>query len=152
MVSLQLNVSQETRDFLERYVEKKAESSKKPKESETEGAEKEEESALGGEKNENAKTSTEPPESSTEESKQDSGDKGNRENLDAANFGLVTDEDKQADEEATEKLKDMIEERLKNKPLPPPPPPPPTAKDGSDNSYMENLKDGEPGRDTAKNG
>uniref|UniRef100_M1D213 RNA-binding region RNP-1 and Splicing factor PWI family member protein n=2 Tax=Solanum tuberosum TaxID=4113 RepID=M1D213_SOLTU len=148
---LMLNVNQATRDFLERYVEKKAENSKKPKESETEGTEKEEESALGGETNENAKMPTEPPESSTEESKQDSGDKGNKENLDAANFGLVTDEDRQADKEALEKLKDMIEERLKNKPLPPPPPPPQAPKDGSDNSYTENLKDGEPGRDTAKN-
>ncbi|CAN4116169.1 unnamed protein product [Withania somnifera] len=140
---LMLNVNQATRDFLERYVEKKAESSEKPKESETEGAEKEEESALGEEKKENAKTSIEPPESSAEESNKDSGDKGNKENLDAANFGLVTDEDRQADKEALEKLKDMIEERLKNKPLPPPPPPPQIAKDGSDNSSMENLKDGE---------
>ncbi|XP_015076057.1 RNA-binding protein 25 isoform X3 [Solanum pennellii] len=148
---LMLNVNQATRDFLERYVEKKAENSKKPKESESEGTEKEEESALGGETNENPKTTAEPPESSTEESKQDSGDKGNKENLDAANFGLVTDEDRQADKEALEKLKDMIEERLKNKPLPPPPPPPQAPKDGSDNSYTEDLKDGEPGRDTAKN-
>ncbi|XP_004238672.1 RNA-binding motif protein 25 isoform X1 [Solanum lycopersicum] len=148
---LMLNVNQATRDFLERYVEKKAENSKKPKESESEGTEKEGESALGGETNENPKTTAEPPESSTEESKQDSGDKGNKENLDAANFGLVTDEDRQADKEALEKLKDMIEERLKNKPLPPPPPPPQAPKDGSDNSYTEDLKDGEPGRDTAKN-
>ncbi|XP_016547071.1 RNA-binding protein 25 isoform X2 [Capsicum annuum] len=147
---LMLNVNQATRDFLERYVEKKAESSKKLPESETEGAEKEEESTLGGEKNENA-ASVEPPESSTEESKKDTGDKGNKENLDSANFGLVTDEDRQADKEALDKLNDMIEERLKNKPLPPPPPPPQPAKDGSDNSHTENLKDGEPGRDTTKN-
>ncbi|CAN4124243.1 unnamed protein product [Withania somnifera] len=123
----------------------------KAPESETEGTEKEEEGALGEEKKENAETSVEPPESSTEESNKISGDKGSKENLDAAKFGLVTDEDRQADKEALEKLKDMIEERLKNKPLPPPPPPPQTAKDGLDNSSMENLKDGEPGRDTAKN-
>ncbi|XP_059316530.1 RNA-binding motif protein 25 isoform X2 [Lycium ferocissimum] len=140
---LMLNVNQATRDYLERYVEKKAESSKNPKESETEGAEKEEESASGGEKKENATTSIDPPESTTEESKKDSGNKGNKENLDAANFGVVTDEDRQSDKEALEKLKDMIEERLKNKPLPPPPPPPQTAKDDSDNSHTENLKDGE---------
>ncbi|KAJ8547654.1 hypothetical protein K7X08_011240 [Anisodus acutangulus] len=146
---LMLNVNQATRDYLERYVEKKAESSKKPKKSE-EGAENEEESASGGEKNEDAKSSIEPPESTTEESKKDGGDKGNKENPDAPSFGLVTDEDRQADKEALEKLKDMIEERLKNKPLPPPPPPPQTAKDDSDNSYTENLKDGEPARDTTK--
>lgn len=149
MVSLQLNVNQATRDYLEHYVEKKVvETLKKPKESETEGAEKEE-SASGGEKSESAKTSIEPPESTTEESKKDSGEKGN---FDAANFGLVNDEDRQADKEAVEKLKDMLEERLKNKPLPPPPPPPQTAKDGSDNSNTENPKDGEADRDTAKNG
>ncbi|XP_016437011.2 RNA-binding motif protein 25 isoform X1 [Nicotiana tabacum] len=146
---LMLNVNQATRDYLERYVEKKVvETSKKPKESETEGGEKKEESASGGEKSESAKTSIEPPESTTEESKKDSGEKGN---FDAANFGLVNDEDRQADKEAVEKLKDMLEERLKNKPLPPPPPPPQTAKDGSDNSNTENPKDGEADRDTAKN-
>ncbi|KAL6969471.1 hypothetical protein U1Q18_029183 [Sarracenia purpurea var. burkii] len=108
---------------------KKAENSKKIKESETEGAEKGEKVAPIDEKTETPKPSEE------DDSKKDEKDSRNEENNDTASFGIVTDEDREADREALEKLKGMIEERLKNKPLPPPPPPP--AADGSGNSNSE---------------
>lgn len=64
---------------------------------------------------------------------------GNKENHDFANFGIVTDEDKEADREALEKLTSMIEERLKTMPPPPPPPLPPAQAtgDGSGNSNSD---------------
>jgi len=40
---------------------------------------------------------------------------------DTANFGIVTDEDREADQKALERLTGMIEERLKNSPILPPP-------------------------------
>jgi len=40
---------------------------------------------------------------------------------DTANFGIVTDEDREADQKALERLTGMIEERLKNTPVLPPP-------------------------------
>lgn len=55
-----------------------------------------------------------------EEPKKEDNDSGSKEN-DNANFGIVTNEDKEADQEAMDKLTSMIEERLKTKPLPPPP-------------------------------
>uniref|UniRef100_A0A5B7BM64 Putative Nucleotide-binding, alpha-beta plait n=2 Tax=Davidia involucrata TaxID=16924 RepID=A0A5B7BM64_DAVIN len=142
---LVLNVNQATREFLERYVEKKKENSKKLKATEPEGAEKEEESAPGDENNE-------PPKPSVEDSKKDDIDLENKENHDIANFGMVTDEDREADREALEKLTGMIEERLKTNPLPPPPPQ--TAADGSGNSNLElpaKSKDGDSDVDIIRN-
>ncbi|KAK6139216.1 hypothetical protein DH2020_027036 [Rehmannia glutinosa] len=97
---LMLNVNQTTRKYLERYVEKRVGSSKNIKESETEGAEKEEVSASGADTKET-----------------------------------------EADGVAFEKLTSMIEERLKNNPLPPPPPQ--RAVDGPETHTQNSLLDSE---------
>lgn len=93
---------------------------------------KEDESAEVVEKSEQLKLSVE------DSNKEDNGT-GNKENHDFANFGIVTDEDKEADQEALEKLTSMIEERLKTMPPPPPLPPPPAqvTGDGSVNSNSD---------------
>ncbi|GFQ05931.1 RNA-binding protein 25 [Phtheirospermum japonicum] len=148
---LKLNVNPTARKLLERYVEKKTGSSKK--ESETEGAEKKEASALVPDSNEKVKPSEESVQPSSDEQKKD-GNETNKENPDTANFGLVTDEDRNADHEALEKLTGMLEERLKNNPLPPPPPPPIRAVDGPGNSHSEQLsgsRDKESDEDVPKN-
>ena len=49
----------------------------------------------------------------------------------------MTDEDKEGDREAMEKLTSMIEERVNTKPLPPPPPPSKAPADGSVNPNSE---------------
>ncbi|KAJ6898898.1 hypothetical protein NC652_025416 [Populus alba x Populus x berolinensis] len=124
-----LNVNQATKEYLERYVEKKTENSKNFKETQVADTGKEDGTGIDDKKGEFSK-------SSVEDSNNDS-DKGNKENRDLANFGIVTDEDKAGDREAIEKLTSMIEERLKTKPLPPPPPPSLAPADGSGNSNLE---------------
>ncbi|KAL2510394.1 splicing factor PWI domain-containing protein/RNA recognition motif (RRM)-containing protein [Forsythia ovata] len=151
---LMLNVNQATREYLKQYVEKKVESSKNIKVSETEGAKKEEESASGAENNDTVKSSEESQKPSSDEQKKDGSETVKKEDTDATQFDLVIDEDREADREAIEKLTGMIEERLKNKPLPPPPPPPQMAVDGSGNSNSEQpsrSRDREPDGDVAKN-
>ncbi|KAL7091656.1 hypothetical protein ACP275_12G118800 [Erythranthe tilingii] len=150
---LMLNVNQATREYLERYVEKKSESLKSIKESETEGAEKEIVSASDAETDDIFKSSEESPKPSSDEQKRDENEM-NKEKPDAASFGLVTDEDRKADREALDKLAGMIEERLKSKPLPPPPPPPQRPVDGPGNSNSEQpseSRDRESEEDLAKN-
>ncbi|XP_052173187.1 RNA-binding motif protein 25 isoform X2 [Diospyros lotus] len=144
---LLINVTQATKEHLKRYVEKKAESSKKVRETETEGTEKGDESLRSAEKSEASKPSA-------EGSKKDDNDLGNGEKNDTACFSIVTDEDREADREVSEKLTSMIEERLKNKPLPPPPPPPQPAADPSGNSNSEQparSKDGDSDVDIMRN-
>ncbi|XP_059656054.1 RNA-binding motif protein 25 isoform X2 [Cornus florida] len=143
-LELVLNVNQATREFLESYVEKKKENSKKLK-TETEGTDKEEENAPGVEK-------TESPKPSVEDTEKDDNDLRNKETHDVANFGMVTDEDREADREAFEKLTGMLQERLKTRPLPPPPSQ--TSVDGSGNSNSEQpakSKDGDSDVDIVKN-
>lgn len=138
-----MNVNQATKEYLERYVEKKTENSKNLKESQAVGADQEDGTAVTDEKDE-------PPNSSVEDSSKN-GDKGGKETHDFANFGIVTDEDKQGDQEALEKLTGLIEERLKTKPLPPPPPPSQASIDGSGNSNLElpsKSRDGDSDVDT----
>ncbi|RRT49524.1 hypothetical protein B296_00052348 [Ensete ventricosum] len=109
---LTLNINQATREYLERYVEKKRE---KIKEAETGGPAKESNIKDGSE----TQVPTKPVEEGTKKDSEDSGDKENQDS--SKKFGIVTDEDREADRETLEKLTNMIEERLKNKPLPPPP-------------------------------
>ncbi|KAK1554183.1 hypothetical protein Q3G72_008999 [Acer saccharum] len=109
---LMMNVNQATKEYLVRYVEKKTENSKKVKEFQDVEAAKVDVNAQGVEKNETPKPS--------EDLKKDD-ETGNKEPHDSANFGIVTDEDRAADQEALDKLTSMIEERLKANPLPPPP-------------------------------
>lgn len=149
LMNLQLNVNQATREYLERYVEKKIGSLKSTKESETEGAEKETVSASGAGTLKSSEESLKLP------SDEKDNNEVNKESPDAANFGLVTDEDREGDREALEKLTGMIEERLKSRPLPPPPPPPQRNIDGPGNSNSEQpsgSKDRESEEDLAKNG
>ncbi|XP_021727007.1 RNA-binding protein 25-like isoform X1 [Chenopodium quinoa] len=132
---LVLNVNQATREYLERYVEKKKENLTKPSETEVEEAKKEGESAPDAEKSE-TKEKEEPAKIAPEEPKKDANETENKEN-DLASFGLVTDEDRDVDREALDKLTNMIEERIKTKPLPPPPPPAQKVADGTNNSNSE---------------
>lgn len=147
---LMINVNQATKEYLERYAENKAESSKKLKEAENVGAEKEE-GKPAAEKNES-------PKLSDEESKKEDNDAGTEKKLDSPSFETVSDEDREADQAVLEKLTFMVEERLKNNPLPPPPPLPaadvsnvlnseqPTeSKDGDSN--MDDIQNGEDKRD-----
>lgn len=147
---LMLNVNQTTRKYLERYVEKKIQDSK-VKESATEGSDKEEARESGTHTDKSVKSSEESLKPLLDEQKKDDSEM-NKENPDAASFGLVTDEDRAADRETLEKLTGMIEERLKNRPLPPPPPP--AVIDGPGNSNSEQpsgSKDRESGEDDLKN-
>ncbi|XP_047321268.1 RNA-binding protein 25 isoform X2 [Impatiens glandulifera] len=135
---LLINVSQATREYLERFVDKKTDNSKMTKETESQGAETDEGKVTGDKKDE-------PPNVSAE-SEKDGNDARKDENNNASTFGIVTEEDREADQEALEKLTNLMEERLKNNPLPPPPPPPPSAPHYTGNSNSEptaRLKDGE---------
>ncbi|XP_073149223.1 RNA-binding motif protein 25 isoform X2 [Henckelia pumila] len=150
---LMLKVNQATSVYLEHYVKKKTESSKTIQGSETEVFGLGEPTASVSDKNEAVTSSNESVKPSSEEEKKDDGEKLNKENPEDANFGIVTDEDMEADREALEKLTSMLDERLKNKPLPPPPPPLQTAVDGPDNSNSEQpsgSRDGESETDVAK--
>ncbi|KAK6931070.1 RNA recognition motif domain [Dillenia turbinata] len=139
---IMINVDQATKKYLERYVEKKTKE-RNDKGSETEKKEKED----SVEKNE-------PSKPQAEDSEKDGNDLGSKVDDDTANFGIVTDEDRDADREALEKLMNMIEERLKTKPLPPPLPPPQSAGDGSGNLKSEvptKSRDGDSDVDITRN-
>ncbi|KAI4328243.1 hypothetical protein L6164_020615 [Bauhinia variegata] len=141
---LGLKVDEATRKYLERYVEKKAENSKK-KESEAAGPEKDDGSAQPCDANEDGKPDA-------EHSKKEDNDLGTKENHDASTFGIVTDDDKEADQEALGKLTSMVEERLKTRPLPPPPAQ--AAADGSVSLASEQpakARDGDTDVDKLKN-
>ncbi|GAB4829218.1 hypothetical protein Ancab_018884 [Ancistrocladus abbreviatus] len=129
---LMLNVNQATREYLEHYVEKKKENLRKTTETGGEDA-KVGDIATDSGKSEGGGTN-DAPKPSMEEPKKDVNEFGGKES-DMANFGLVTDEDCDADCEALEKLKNIVEERLKTKP--PPPPPAPKVFDGTTNSNSD---------------
>ncbi|XP_038893395.1 RNA-binding protein 25 isoform X3 [Benincasa hispida] len=139
---LVLKGTQATRDYLKRYVEKKAENSKKLKETQISETKEEEADTTNVAKNETSKPSA-------EDSKEDN-DSGEKD-LDIACSAVLSDEDRDADREATEKLTNALEERLKSRPLPPPPLL--TTADVSGNSSAEpsaKLKDGEADGNTLK--
>ncbi|XP_042048944.1 RNA-binding protein 25-like isoform X1 [Salvia splendens] len=143
---LMLNVNQTTRKYLERYVQKKIEGSK-AKEFATDGSDKEEARESSSDTDKAVKLTEESLKPSSDEQQTKDNSETNKENPEAGSFSLVTDEDRDADRDACEKLTGMLEERLKNKPLPPPPPPPQTLIDGPGNSNSEQpsgSKDREP--------
>lgn len=113
-------------------MEKKKENLNKPSETGAEEAKKDGESVPDSEKGDG----NEKKEPAVEEPKKDVNETETKEN-DIASFGLVTDEDRDADREALEKLTNMIDERIKTKPPPPPPPPPQKVADGSSNVNSE---------------
>nr|XP_043612566.1 RNA-binding protein 25 [Erigeron canadensis] len=142
---LMLNFDKATKEYLKRYVEKKKENTKNQKATDAEGAVKEEDKE-------------EPPKPSIEElkevKKEDDNNESNKENDDYSTFGLVTDDDNEADREASAKLTGMIEERIKNKPLPPPPPPPQIAPDvlvAPTSEHLAKSRDGDSDLDTTRN-
>ncbi|KAM5566759.1 RNA-binding protein 25 [Rosa sericea] len=138
---LVLNVNQATREYLERFVEKKTENSKKLKDTQAEGYEKEGES--------NVDKTVVP--NSVVDSKAEDSNSGNKES-NTTNFGIVTDEDKEADRVAMEKLTSLIEERLKTNPLPPPPPLAPGDRTGNSISELPaKSRDGDPDVDITRN-
>lgn len=84
--------------------------------------------------------------------KKDENSTANKDKREVTEFGIVTDEDREADREALEKLKSMIEERLKTNPLPPPPPPPiDNAGDRKPETPVKS-KDGDSDGDMVRNG
>ncbi|XP_020216773.1 RNA-binding protein 25-like [Cajanus cajan] len=142
---LKVNVNQALKEHLERYVVQKKTENLKNKETQAEVVGKDDEGAQPSNANEDAKADTEPSNKADEST--------NKESRDVANFGIVTDEDREADREALEKITKMIEERVKTRPLPPPPPAQPTG-DGSVNLTSEQpvkTRDGDSVMDTEKN-
>ncbi|XP_061359540.1 RNA-binding motif protein 25-like isoform X2 [Gastrolobium bilobum] len=141
---LMVNVNQAMKEYLERYVQRKTENSKKT-EIQAARVEKDDEAEQPPDAKENAKPDV-------EHSNKEDNDSGNKDSHDVANFGIVTDEDRETDREALEKITKMIEERLKTRPLPPPPAQPPG--DDSVNLTSEQpatTRDGESDVDTEKN-
>ncbi|RZC28256.1 RNA-binding protein 25 isoform F [Glycine soja] len=139
---LKVNVNQAMKEILELYVKTKTENLKN-KETQEVGEKNEGEQPSNA--NEDAKVDTEP-------SNKEASESSNKESHDVANFGIVTDEDREADCEALEKITKMIEERLKTRPLPTPPAQP--TGDGSVNLTSEQpvkARDGDSVVDTEKN-
>lgn len=142
----QINVDEAMKGNLEQYVQRKIENSKK-KETQAAGVEKDDEGAKPSDGHEDSKPDV-------EHSNKEDNDSGNKKSHDVANFGIVTDEDRDVDRDALEKITKMIEERLKTRPLPPPPPAQP-AGDGSLSLTSEQpakTRDGDSDVDTKKNG
>ncbi|KAG5050712.1 hypothetical protein JHK87_002910 [Glycine soja] len=140
---LKVNVNQAMKENLERYDKTKTENLKNKKTQAGVGEKNEGEQPSNA--NKDAKADTEPSNKEVLES-------SNKESHDVANFGIVTDEDREADREALEKISKMIEERLKIRPLPAP-----SAQltgDGSVNLTSEQpvkARDGDSVVDTEKN-
>ncbi|KAJ0244119.1 PWI domain-containing protein [Hirschfeldia incana] len=127
---LLVNVNQATKEYLVKYVEKKIENAKKAKESE--GPESERDKAV----------------ISAEPTLGENGEPKSKENIDIANSAVLTDEEREADKEAKEKIKNAIEERVKTNPLPPPPPPPPAGGSGIELAFKS--KDGDSNSDITR--
>ncbi|XP_038714501.1 RNA-binding protein 25-like isoform X2 [Tripterygium wilfordii] len=141
---LVLNVNQGTREYLERYVEKKTANAKKLKEGQAAEDGKEGDNASGVEKNEVLK--------SFAEDLKEENDAESKDNNNFSNFGIVTDEDKEDDQDALDKLTNMIDERLKTKPLPPPPAQIPADSSGHANpELLSKLREGDSDVDITKN-
>lgn len=142
----QLNINQATREYLERYVEKKSEREKE-KLKETEDASVEGNEVIFSEKEA-------PSKPVIDEAKRDTEDSVEKGSQDIHKFGIVSGEDREADKDALEKITNMIEERLKTNPLPPPPPIPASI-DGPAKSNSEvpsRSKDGDSDIDIMKSG
>lgn len=155
---LVLNINQATREYLERYVEKKTEREKE-KLKETEDAFVEVNEGIPSEKENSqklvvneAKRDTDEAKRDTVEAKRDTDDTGEKGNQDIHKFGIVSDEDQETDKDALEKITNMINDRLKTNPVPPPPPIPASA-DGPAKSNSEvpsKSKDGDSDIDIMK--
>ncbi|KAM0936463.1 putative RNA recognition motif domain, PWI domain, RNA-binding domain superfamily [Dioscorea sansibarensis] len=141
---LVLNIKQATREYLDRYIEKKLESEKlKGPESEIATEENKSAAAVENKDPQNPK-----PVGETKEDLDTSKDKENQEST--QKFGIITDEDRDADREILEKVTSMIEERIKTKPLPPPPPVQVPVDAKSNSEVPSKSRDGDSGVDVVK--
>ncbi|KAK3123402.1 hypothetical protein QOZ80_8AG0630090 [Eleusine coracana subsp. coracana] len=108
---LVININDATKEYLKKHVEEKKKAQEKARETERGDGD----GSTAGAENELSKPV--PDESNKETG--DAGDKDSEENT--KRFGIVTDEDSEADKDAAEKISSMIEEWLKTRPPPPPP-------------------------------
>ncbi|KAG8047271.1 hypothetical protein GUJ93_ZPchr0008g13958 [Zizania palustris] len=128
---LVVNINDATKEYLKKHVEEKKKAQEKAKETED-----------GGGSVTNAVIGNELPKPVSDETEiEDTGDKGNEEN--PKKFGIVTEEDSDADKDGAEKISSMIKEWLKTRP-----PPPPPVQQSADISSKQ--KNGEPGVDMTK--
>lgn len=111
---LVVNINDATKEYLKKHVEGKKKAQENAKEKEDGGGD----GTSAAAENESLKLDSD----KTDET-EDVGDKDDQENT--KKFGIVTNEDSEADKEAAEQINSMIEEWLKTRPPPPPPPPPP---------------------------
>ncbi|KAF7095838.1 hypothetical protein CFC21_097902 [Triticum aestivum] len=111
---LVVNINDATKEYLKKHVEEKKKVHENTKKEEDEGGD----GTSAVAENESLKLVS----GKTDET-EDSGDKDSEENT--KKFGIVTNEDSEADKAAAELINSIIEEWLKTRPLPPPPPPPP---------------------------
>eukprot|EP00250_Pteridium_aquilinum_P008813 c18228_g1_i1 orf=300-2774(-) len=145
---LLITVNLTTREYLERFVQKKKEKELQAKLEASQVAETEVETAPGVEAPEPVKKPA--PEV------QKANDSSEALESDPKSFGIVNDEDKEKDEEARKKLASLLEERAKLMPLPPPPPLPTasdaTCKSNSMSDTPAKSRDGDSVADGGKSG
>lgn len=123
---LVININDATKEYLKKHVEQKKRAQEKAKQTEDASGD----GTMAVAENESSK----PVPDESDKDTGDAGDKDSEENT--KKFGIVTDEDSQADKDVAEKISNMIEEWLKTRPPPPPPPVQPSA----DSSGVEKAK------------
>ncbi|KAL6598485.1 hypothetical protein ACP70R_046184 [Stipagrostis hirtigluma subsp. patula] len=127
---LVININDATKEYLKKHVEDKKRAQEKAKVTED-----------GGGDGNNAVSGNESSKSVPDESDKETGDAGGKDSEDnAKRFGIITEEDSEADKDTAEKIKNMIEEWLKTRPPPPPPPVQPSA-DSSGADMTKNDSD-----------
>ncbi|KAF8697448.1 hypothetical protein HU200_036049 [Digitaria exilis] len=114
---LVININDATKEYLKKHVEEKKRAQEKAKETEDGGGD----GTTAAAENESSKPVSAEPDKATG----DAGDKDSEENT--KKFGIITDEDSEADNDVAQKISSMIEEWLKTRPPPPPPPVQPSA-------------------------
>ncbi|KAM0876556.1 hypothetical protein ACQ4PT_036101 [Festuca glaucescens] len=133
---LVVNINDATKEYLKKHVEEKKKAQENAKEKEDGSGD----GTSAVAENDSLKLVSD----KTDET-EDVEDKDDQENT--KKFGIVTNEDSEADKEAADQINSMIEEWLKTRP-PPPPPPPPPAQPLADISSKHN--NGESGVDMTK--
>uniref|UniRef100_A0A7N0UJJ6 RNA-binding protein 25 n=2 Tax=Kalanchoe fedtschenkoi TaxID=63787 RepID=A0A7N0UJJ6_KALFE len=146
---LVLNVNQSTREYLERYVQKKMENFKNLKENQSEGVEEKDLEVQDSSADKLDKPAADDLKTD-HDLKNDVKESEEKVGVDIATFGIVTDDDRSADQEALQKLNNMIEERLKNNPLPPPPAHFPADGSRSSTEHQTKAREGDSDLDTSK--
>ncbi|XP_039815801.1 RNA-binding protein 25-like isoform X3 [Panicum virgatum] len=114
---LVININDATKEYLKKYVEEKKRLEEKAKE--TENGDMDRTTAVA------EIESSKPVPDESDKATEDAGDKDSEENTNK--FGIITDEDSEADKDVAVKIRITIEEWLKTRPPPPPPPVQPSA-------------------------